>query len=92
MDLNIFPDGLKTSGLHPPIASLLQPYSEFPKHITGPTVWKAEDYQNNLERWIHRMTKEEIDELSAEADKFIAEKIPLTGISKVSFSARHASS
>jgi len=62
----------------------LRPYSDFPKVITGESVWKAEDYVNNPERWVHVFNDEEIDELSAVADKFIADKIPLTGMSKAS--------
>ncbi|XP_037033187.1 taurine hydroxylase-like protein SAT17 [Bradysia coprophila] len=85
VDLNIFPDGLKTSGQHPPIPELVQPYSSFPKIITGPTLWKAEDYQNNPEHWVRHFTDEEIEDLSSAADKFIADKIPLTGISKSNF-------
>lgn len=83
VDTKIFPDGIKTSGQHPPIASALRPYSDFPKHITGPTVWKAEDYQNNPERWVHVLSDEEIAELSKVADDFIAAGTPLTGISQV---------
>jgi hypothetical protein len=80
----IFPDGIKTSGQHPPIYHALRPYSDFPKEITGTTVWKAEDYTNNLERWVHEFSEEEIKELSVVADKFLADGIPLTGISQVS--------
>ncbi len=83
VDRSIFPDGIKTSGQHPPLYDLLRPYSEFPKEISGESVWKAEDYANNPERWVHVFTDEEISELSAIADEFIAAKIPLTGISKV---------
>src|SRR4051812_25960509 len=82
IDRKIFPDGIKTSGQHPPIYSQIRPYSEFPKEITGETVWKAEDYRNNPERWVHVFNNEEIEELSEVADKFIADKIPLTGISQ----------
>jgi hypothetical protein len=84
VDRKIFPDGIKTSGQHPPLYHALRPYSEFPKEITGSTVWKAEDYTNNPERWVHDFSEEEIEELSNVADKFLAEKIPLTGISQVS--------
>jgi hypothetical protein len=80
----IFPDGLKTTGQHPPIYEQLQPYDNLPKEITGRTVWKAEDYTNNPEKWTHRFTDEEIAELSQAADAFIDSKTPLTGISKVS--------
>lgn len=47
-------------------------------------MWKAEDYQNNPERWVRYLTDEEIEELSSVADQFMADNIPLTGISKVS--------
>ena len=80
-----FPDGLRTSGTHNPDYSLLRPYSDFPKEITGPTVWKAEDYRNNPERWTHVFSDEEIAELGAAADDFIASGTPLTGMSKSHF-------
>lgn len=83
VDRKVFPDGIKTSGQHPPLYDQLRPYSEFPKEITGETVWKAEDYANNPERWVHVFSDEEIKELSEVADKFLASKTPLTGISKV---------
>ena len=83
VDRKIFPDGIKTSGQHPPLSEHLRPYSDFPTEIAGETVWKAEDYTNNAERWIHAFSEEEIAELSAVADKFLADRIPLTGISQV---------
>ena len=86
VDKKIFPDGIKTSGQHPPLLQSLRPYSDFPKEITGESVWKAEDYTNNPERWVHVFSGEEIAELSAVADQFIAGQTPLTGISKASFS------
>lgn len=81
---SIFPDGIRTSGQQPPIYELLKPYSEFPKHITGPTVWKKEDYIGHADRWIHAFTDDEVQEISDAADKFIESGIPLTGIAKVS--------
>lgn len=89
---DIFPDGIKTSGQLPPEYELLQPSSEFPKEITGPTVWKSEDYSNNPERWTHHFNDEEIAELDEAADKFIAAGIPLTGITKENFSLPKMSS
>ena len=80
----IFPDGIKTSGQHPPIYEQLRTYEDFPDEIIGPTVWDAEDYRNNPERWTHWLSEGEIAELSDAADKFKAASIPLTGISKVS--------
>lgn len=78
-----FPDGIKTSGQHPPLYGALRPYSQFPTEITGPTVWKAEDYVNNPERWVHRFSDEEIQELSVAADKFIADGVSIIHISQV---------
>lgn len=80
---DIFPDGIRTSGQHPPVYDQLKPYSEFPREITGQTVWKKEDYENNPEKWIHPFTAEEIQELSDTADRFIESGTPLTGITKV---------
>ncbi|KAK4236174.1 hypothetical protein C8A03DRAFT_45787 [Achaetomium macrosporum] len=82
---HIFPDGIRTSGQHPPLYHLLKPYSSFPKEITGPTVWQASDFTTHPERWIHRFTPLEVSELSAAADAFIASGTPLTGISQSNF-------
>lgn len=83
VDRKIFPDGIKTSGQHPPLYDKLRPYSDFPKEITGESLWKPEDYVNNPERWVHVFSEEEIAELSDVADRFLANKSPLNGISKV---------
>jgi hypothetical protein len=80
---SIFPDGPKTTGQHPPLYEHLQPFEHFPKEITGPTVWTAAEYRDHPEKWTHRFTPSELDELSRTADEFIRSKIPLTGISKV---------
>ena len=85
VDRRIFPDGLKTSGQQNPIYTLLRPYSEYPKEITGPTVWKAEDYSTNPARWTHVFEPDEIAELSETADRFIASGVPLTAISRATF-------
>ncbi|KAK2778087.1 hypothetical protein FQN52_002917 [Onygenales sp. PD_12] len=82
---DIFPDGLRTSGQHPPLYDQLKPFSEFPKEITGRTVWKAEDYKDNPEKWTHQFSEAEIAELSRASDAFLDAKIPLTGISKENF-------
>lgn len=79
----IFPDGIKTSGQCNPEPDQLKPYEEFPKEITGPTVWEAEDYKHNPERWTHHFSEEEVKEMSDTADAFMASNTPLTGITKV---------
>lgn len=80
---SVFPDGLKTSGQHPPEYDDLKPFEEFPEHITGGTVWDAAEYKDNADRWTHRLTRDEVAELGDTADHFKAAGIPLTGISKV---------
>ncbi len=84
LDPKLFPDGLKTSGQHPPIEEQLYPYSAFPKEITGPTLWTAPDYKDHPERWTHPFTEDEVAELSKAADDFIASGVPLTGMTRVS--------
>ncbi|RDW74032.1 hypothetical protein BP5796_07474 [Coleophoma crateriformis] len=85
VDKKIFPDGIKTSGQHPPLPEYIKPYSDFPKEIRGETVWKAEDYKNNPERWVHQFTAEEISELNDAANKYLSDKTPLTAISQDNF-------
>ncbi|KAJ5264139.1 hypothetical protein N7505_008060 [Penicillium chrysogenum] len=82
---DIFPDGLKTTGQHPPLYDHIIPFEKFLKQITGPTVWKAEEYRENPEKWTHVFTQDQIDELSSASDAFLASKTPLTGISKTNF-------
>lgn len=84
---SVFPDGIRTSGQHSPIYDLLKPYKSFPAAITGPTVWRKEDFADHPEKWTHPFTDEEIAEIGAAADQFIEQKIPLTGIAKVWFTA-----
>lgn len=79
----VFPDGIKTSGQTHPQYDLLKPYESFPKEISGPTVWKSEEYQNNPERWVHRFSDDEVKEMSDSADAFLSSGTPLTGITKV---------
>lgn len=78
-----FPDGIKTSGQHAPYYDELRSYEDFPEEITGPTVWKAAEYQDNPERWTHQLTEQEINEISKAADHFKASGLPLLNISKV---------
>lgn len=85
--LDIFPDGLRTTGQHPPLYEQIRPFDKFPRQITGPTVWKAEDYRENPEKWTHTFTPEQVEELDTAADAFLASKTPLTGISKVGYTA-----
>lgn len=85
IDLALFPDGLKTTGQHEPLPEHLRPFEDFPAEITGRTVWKAEDYKDRPEKWVHRFTAAEVEELSTAADRFIAAGTPLTGITQVTY-------
>jgi hypothetical protein len=85
VDTSIFPDGFKTSGQHPPLYDKLHPYSDFPKHITGPTVWSNSDYATHPETWTHVFSAGEIAELSKAADNFMQHNLPLTGIDQENF-------
>lgn len=69
-------------GQHPPLYDKLYPYSAFPKHIDGPTKWEPETYINNPEQWVHPFSPVEIEEIGRAADKIVADKVPLTGITK----------
>jgi hypothetical protein len=82
---DVFPDGIKTSGQTHPNLDQIKPYSTFPKEITGKTVWKGEEFKDNPEKWTHRFTAEEVQELSDTADAFIQSSTPLTGITRVCF-------
>ncbi|KNG52681.1 taurine catabolism dioxygenase [Stemphylium lycopersici] len=81
----IFPDGLRTSGQHEPIYTLLHPYSSFPQHISGPTAWSAGDYAPYPSRWTHVFSSSEISEISSAADAFLSSGTPLTGITSAKF-------
>jgi hypothetical protein len=73
-----------TSGQHEPVTELLAPYSAFPKEITGPTVWKREDFINDTSKWQHRWTPELIAELEQSYEEFKARGADLPQINKVS--------
>lgn len=84
---SIFPDGIRTSGQHPPVYSQLQPYSAFPKRIDGETAWSKDDFQSNPEKWTYPLSMAEVEELGRAADEYIESGRELTGISKVSLSS-----
>lgn len=63
----------------------MTPYDEFPKEVSGSTVWKAEDYRDNPERWTHVFSEQEIAELGGAADAFLESGKPLTAMARVSW-------
>lgn len=84
LPLDRFPDGLKTTGQHPPLYNELHPFERFPTSISGRTVWKADDFKDDPQKWTHRFSADELAELSETADAFMSSQTPLTGITKVS--------
>lgn len=78
-----FPENL-TAGQLEPIAELIQPYENFPKKITGPTVWQAEEFRSRPDRWQRKWTPELIAQLEAAFDKFEASGKTLPEINRVS--------
>lgn len=84
VDLNLFPDGLRTTGQNPPLYELIRPFSDFPKEIKGVTAWDKEDYSGeNESKWKRHFTPEEIEELGEAADKYLESGRPLTAMCKV---------
>lgn len=76
---------VKASGQIEPEYALLGSYEEFPKRIEGPTVWEADDYRDNPERWTHAWSDEEVEEIEAATNKFLDAGYELTDITKVRF-------
>ncbi|WOO78270.1 Taurine hydroxylase-like protein SAT17 [Vanrija pseudolonga] len=71
-----------TSGQHEPVFSLLEPYDNFPKQITGPTVWTREELLENPSYWKHQWTDELIAEVEEAHAAFEATGKPITAITK----------
>lgn len=82
---DVFPDGIKTSGQHPPLYDQLCGYEQFPQEITGPTLWRPEDYQEHPDRWVHWFTEDEKAELGDAADAFMKSGTQMTGMTKDNF-------
>ncbi|ORY27885.1 hypothetical protein BCR39DRAFT_536597 [Naematelia encephala] len=76
---------LLTSGQHEPDHSLIQPYSSFPKKITGRTVWKREDFIDDEKLWKRRWGKEHVQELESAYEAFESTGKSLEEITKETF-------
>lgn len=84
IDRRFFPDGLRTSGQHPPVEGQLRPYEAFPTEITGATVWEGSEIVKHRQDWEHFWTPSELTELFHAVDAFILSGVPLININKVS--------
>lgn len=83
VDRKVFPDGLRTSGQHPPVESQLRPFEAFPTEITGPTIWEGSVISKRQEEWVHVWSENELNELLQAVDAFTISGIPLININKV---------
>lgn len=72
-----------TAGQLEPVPELIQPYENFPKKITGPTVWVAEDFRSRTELWQRKWTPELIAQLEEAFDHFEASGKTLPEINRV---------
>ncbi|KAG7530333.1 hypothetical protein FFLO_05105 [Filobasidium floriforme] len=64
---------------------LVQPYSNFPLKVTGPTVWKAEDFRSKPDLWKKQWSAEQIRDLEQAYDRFKESGKPITSITKETF-------
>jgi hypothetical protein len=70
-----------TSGQHDADPALLQPYANFPKEITGGTVWTKEQYEGE---WKRTWPEELVGDLERAYEAFERTGLPLTAINRVS--------
>ncbi len=69
-----------TSGQHDADPALLQPYANFPKEITGRTVWTKEQYEGE---WKRTWPAELVGDLEDAYEAFERTGLPLTAITRV---------
>ncbi|GAC98051.1 taurine catabolism dioxygenase TauD [Pseudozyma hubeiensis SY62] len=76
-----------TSGQHDADPSLLTPYSELPKEITGPTVWDADSYRGeaNASKWVHTFTEHQISQLESASQLWLESGRELGEIERSTF-------
>ncbi|BFZ54929.1 hypothetical protein PYCC9005_001966 [Savitreella phatthalungensis] len=74
-----------TSGQYDQLSETVTPYEQYPKQISGPTVWVRDDYQTHPERWVHWWTSEQLAEIEQAARNFQATGASITDISKDNF-------
>ncbi|WVW83551.1 hypothetical protein I302_105572 [Kwoniella bestiolae CBS 10118] len=74
-----------TSGQHEPDESLIQPYSVFPKVVTGPTVWNKEDLSKNESLWKEAWSAEQVKELEESYEQFLGTGLDLPYITQDTF-------
>lgn len=73
-----------TAGQLEPVPELIQPYENFPKKISGPTVWEADKFRARPDLWQRSWTPELIAQLERAFDDFEASGKTLPEINQVS--------
>ncbi|KAK4686742.1 hypothetical protein P7C73_g3388, partial [Tremellales sp. Uapishka_1] len=76
---------LLSAGQTEPLAELIQPYNKFPKQVTGPTVWKREDFVDNPDQWKYTWTSEQIAALDGAYESFQKSGKNITEIRRATF-------
>ena len=72
-----------TAGQLEPLPELIAPYEEFPRKITGPTVWLADEFREKPDLWQRTWTPDLIAQLERAFDAFKASGKTLPEINKV---------
>jgi hypothetical protein len=73
-----------TAGQLEPVGDLIQPYENFPKKISGPTVWAADEFRSRPDLWQREWTPELIAQLERAFEEFEASGKTLPEINRVS--------
>lgn len=60
-------------------------FSTLPKQVSGPWVWSGPELEKQQDKWIHRLSSEEVDEISKAADAYLESGKELIQISKEDF-------
>ncbi|GMK54282.1 hypothetical protein CspeluHIS016_0108680 [Cutaneotrichosporon spelunceum] len=74
-----------TAGMLEPNHDLVQPYSAFPKKITGKTVWTREDFVDDESLWKRSWSAEHVASLEAAYDAWAAKGLTLPEIDRETF-------
>jgi hypothetical protein len=73
-----------TAGQLEPVGDLIQPYENFPKKISGPTVWAADEFRSRPDLWQREWTPELIAQFERAFEEFEASGKTLPEINRVS--------
>lgn len=81
--MTIQPVEVRSQGQHDVLFDLVRPYGDFPREVSGPTVWRAEEFRERPGLWTKAWSEEHIKELEQAYDQFVQQDLPITLITKV---------